>query len=672
MGTAIGVGLGTGVGAVIFIRLIAWVQEVLFGTGATALGFLGRIPILLVPAVGGLLAGPIIYYFAKEAKGHGVPEVMQAMILHGGRIRPRVVVAKVIASALCIGSGGSAGREGPIVQVGAALGSTFGQWLHMSEARMRNLAACGVAAGIAATFNAPIAGVVFPMEIILGEFRLVEMGNVVLSAITASTVSRIFLGERPAFTIPQYEMRTPWEVVLYGVLGVFAALVAVGFIRMLYGVEEVFDRWRFPDVLKPAVGGLLLGGLGFFYPMVLGLGFVPREETLLGLPLMASIPHVFGSGFPVIEGALLGRLSLILLIVLVLLKPLATSLTLGSGNSGGVFAPALFSGAVLGGAFGWLVEQIAPGATAGIGAFATVGMAAVFAGAAHAPFTAFLIVFEMTDDYRLILPLMTGVVVSTFLSRRLNRESIYTTKLALRGIHLERGRDIDVMESVRVNEVMVSEPVSIRSDMPVSQLAGEFIRTGRHGFPVLYPDGSLMGVVSLEDYRRATASESPSEEVLLVQDIATRDPVTIFPEDTVGTALARMAPRDISRLPVVDRDNPRRLVGIVRRNDIVRAYEIALTRRTALRQRVLQKASRHAGGIDEHEVLLNAGSPLAGRRVQEVRWPEESVIAMIWRGEESMIPHGNTVLKPGDMLVIVGYPEEVEEIREMCRSAVSP
>jgi CIC family chloride channel protein len=455
IGTAIAVGAGTGLGAVLFIRLIAFVQQVFFEGGETVLGFLGRGLFILTPALGGLLAGPIIAFFAKEAKGHGVPEVMQAIALRGGRIRPRVVVAKVVASALCIGSGGSAGREGPIVQVGAALGSTLGQWLRMSEARIRNLVACGAAAGIAATFNAPIAGVVFAMEIILGELHLGDMGNVVISAVTASTVARVFLGDRPAFAIPNYGMQTPWEVLLYALLGVLAALAAVGFIRLLYALEDRFDGWHFPEALKPAVGGLLLGGLAVLYPMVLVAGGVPPNEALLGLPLAQNLPHIFGSGFPTIEGALLGQLSFGLLLVLVLLKPLATSLTLGSGNSGGVFAPALFTGAALGGAFGRVVEFLAPGATAGPGAFAIVGMAAVFAGAARAPFTAILIVFEMTNDYRLIVPLMAGVIVSLIVAERLHRESIYTLKLTRRGIHLRRGRDVDVMETVRVDEVMV-------------------------------------------------------------------------------------------------------------------------------------------------------------------------------------------------------------------------
>jgi CIC family chloride channel protein len=387
--TAIVIGAGTGLGAVFFIRLIGLVQKTFFGGGEMLFGGMDRWLLIAIPVVGGLIGGPIIAFFAKEAKGHGVPEVMQAIALKGGRIRPRVVVAKIAASALCIGTGGSAGREGPIVQVGAALGSTLGQWLKLSSGRIRNLVACGAAAGIAATFNAPIAGVVFAMEVILGELHLGDLGNVIISALTASTIARVFLGDNPAFTIPRHAMRTPWEVFLYALLGVLAAFVAVLFIRMLYWFEDLFDNWKFPDALKPAIGGLLLGALGFAYPIALAWGGMPANEALSGLPITANMPHVFGAGFTIIEDALLGKSSFILLFLLIFLKPLATSFTLGSGNSGGVFAPSLFSGAALGGAFGLLVERIFPGATAGPGAFATVGMAAVFAGAARAPLPLF-------------------------------------------------------------------------------------------------------------------------------------------------------------------------------------------------------------------------------------------------------------------------------------------
>ena len=662
--TAMAVGLGTGLGAVFFIKLISIIQTAFFENGANILGFMGRGIIIIAPLVGGLVAGPIIFYIAKEAKGHGVPEVIQAIAVRGGRIRPRVVVAKVAASAMCIGSGGSAGREGPIVQVGAALGSTLGQWLHLSDARIRNLVACGSAAGIAATFNAPIAGVVFAMEIILGELRLGDLGSVVIASVTSSTIARIFLGDRPAFAIPAYGMKTPWEVFLYVILGVISAFVAVGFTRMLYWFEDRFDEWHFPDALKPAIGGLLLGGMAYLYPMILGLGFVPQEETLLGLPVSANVPHVFGSGFPVIEDALLARLSIGLLLVLILLKPLATSLTLGSGNSGGVFAPSLFSGAVLGGVFGIIVDHFLPGATAGPGAFAIVGMAAVFAGAARAPFTAILIVFEMTDDYRLILPLMSGVIISLIVADRLLTDSIYTLKLTHRGIRLRRGHDIDVMESVRADEVMVSEPVTVPVDLPASLLAGEFLRTGLHGFPVVNDDGSLYGVVSLEDYRHATTGKVASQDHLTVRDLATLDVVTVFPDETVGTAMRRMAPRDLSRLPVVARDNPRNLMGVIRRNDIVRAYEVGAMRREEARQRADAENAINHSRAEFVEVCIPTESPLAKLTVAELDLPHAAVLVSIRRGRELVIPRGDTRLECGDIVTALCQRECADQVRD--------
>jgi len=653
--TAIAVGAGTGLGTVLFIKLIALVQQVFFESGVSSLSFLGRGLFILAPLIGGLLAGPVISFFAKEAKGHGVPEVMQAIALRGGRIRPRVVVAKVIASALCIGSGGSAGREGPIVQVGAALGSTIGQWLHLSEARLRNLIACGAAAGIAATFNAPIAGVVFAMEIILGELHLGDLGNVIIAAVSASTVARIFLGDHPAFVIPNYGVKTPWEVLLYALLGMLAALTAVGFIRLLYWFEDRFDHWRFPDALKPAVGGLLLGGLAFVYPMVL------RQTQ--GLPLHANLPEVFGTGFGTIESALMGTLPFGLLLALVFLKPLATSFTLGSGNSGGVFAPALFIGAALGGAFGRIVEIIAPGATAGPGAFAVVGMAAVFAGAARAPFTAILIVFEMTGDYRMIVPLMAGVIVSLILAERLHRESIYTLKLAKRGVRLRQGRDLDVMETVRVDEVMMRQPVTVPANLSINRLADKFLRTGQHGFSALNDDGSLFGVVSLEDYRRAINGEPGAADHLLVRDIASRDVVSVYPDETVGVALRRMAPRGLSRLPVVARDDARCLKGVVRRNDIVNAYDMGSMRREEARQRAEQSRVVNDARAQFIDTTLASGSRAAGRTVAKLNLPRPAVLVSIRRGRNLLIPHGDTKLRTGDVVTLLCERECISEVQ---------
>jgi len=544
--------------------------------------------------------------------------------------------------------------------VGAALGSSLGQWLRLSDNRIRNLVACGAAAGIAATFNAPIAGVIFAMEIILGELHLGDLGNVVISAVTASTIARIFLGDQPAFAITaDYGMQAPWEILLYVLLGIFAAFVATGFTRMLYWFEDKFDGWKFPDALKPAIGGLLLGLLAFIF------GIFASNGPSAGSQLSNNLPLIFGAGFGVIESTLTGHFPFWLLFVLILLKPLATSLTLGSGNSGGVFAPGLFTGAVLGGALGKLLAILLPGAAIDSGAFAIAGMAAVFAGAARAPFTAILIVFEMTDDYRMIVPLMTAVVTSLVVAERLMKESIYTLKLSRRGIRIQRGRDVDVMESVQVHEVMVSEPISVTVDLPITILAEKFIETGRHGFPVLDNQGQLYGVVSLEDYRTAV-SDGAEKGNLTVGEIATRNIISVYPDETVGSALHRMAPRDISRLPVVSRENPRHLVGMVRRNDIVRAYEVGATRQEEGRMQTNRSHISEVSGFETIEMRIEHGSLSDGKKLGEIPWPREAVVVSVRRGKKSMIPRGNLVLEAADEIVLLSEQNVTNEVRKLC------
>ena len=259
---AIAIGLLGGLGAVGFRECIRLFQTVAWQTDNVTLEYLRNLPTwwkVLTPAVGGLIVGLIIVRFAAEAKGHGVPEVMEAVALRGGRIRPRVVVAKLLASGVCIASGGSVGREGPIVQIGSAIGSSVGQWLGVGERRLRTLVGCGAAAGIAATFNAPVAGALFAVEIILGDFGVTQFSPIVISSVTATVVSRHFLGDFPAFEVPAYSLESPFELFAYGALGIIAGLVALVFVRALYGAEDLFDALRLPAVIKPAIGGALIG-----------------------------------------------------------------------------------------------------------------------------------------------------------------------------------------------------------------------------------------------------------------------------------------------------------------------------------------------------------------------------------------------------------------------------
>ena len=641
--SALLIGAGTGLGAVIFIWLLRQINllarevQLIFGS---VLG------LLLFMAVAGLIVGYMVDRWAKEAKGHGVPEVMEAIALRGGRIRPIVAAIKILASSLTIGAGGSAGREGPIVQVGSALGSTLGQVLHFSNERVRTLVACGAAAGIAATFNAPIAGSIFALEVILGRFTVRYFGTVVISSVVASVIGRIFLGDKPAFTVPAYQLNHLGELLLYTLLGILAAIVAVAFIRLLYRMEGFFDDWKISASLKAALG-LLLTGL---FALIL-----PGREVL-------------GPGLDFIGEAIADDFTrpLGFLAVLLVLKLIVTCFTLGSGNSGGVFAPTLFMGAVLGGIVGTIAHNLWPTLVVHPGAYAIVGMAAVFAGAARGPITAVLIVFEMSNDYRLILPLMLATVISTFLAENVFKESIYTLKLKLKGISIQGGRDVDVLQTVRVIEAMTTNPVSVPVDMTLEELSDKFARTGRHGLVVLDKEKKFWGLVTLNDLRQALMN---GDEALnrLVSDIGVpRAKLAVaFPDETLGEALARMGIRGVGRMPVLDRADPNRLVGLLRRDDVIRGYRLAVARRAEIQHRTKQFQLRNLDEADFVEMQIEDGFASIGQPLSVLAsvLPHECVLVSVRRDDHIIIPHGDTVLQYGDRITAFIKTGEIEKLR---------
>ena len=543
------VGLASGLGAVLFRWLLLEFHTLFFDGGETAFGFLGKYYVIILPALGGLVVGLLIRFLAREAKGHGVPEVMLAVATQKGRIRPRVAAVKSLASAICIGSGGSAGREGPIVQIGSSIGSAVGQWFRLPEDWVRLLVACGAAGGIAATFNAPIAGIFFGLELILRRFTVRNFLFVGLSAIIAAAIATVFLGQSPTFTrIPPYIWSSGWELPLYILLGIAAAVVALGFVKALYKCEDIFEAWRFPEYIKPAVGGLAVGLIGLYYP------------------------QLFGVGYDGVESAILGEFAIGLLVALCVLKIVATSFTLGSGGSGGVFAPSLFIGAMLGEVFGRGANALFPSIATEPGAFGLVGMGAVFAATAHAPITAILIIFEMTRDYTIILPLMLAVVISTYVARRMSRESIYTLKVLRKGGRIIEG-EMDPLQSITVGEIMTHDFPTVSTEMPVTKLVRMLERTGHHGFPVVGKDGSLYGCVTLSDVEEGLKRNIPHQKV---GDIATSNPVTAYPDQSVRDIMLRLGTMDVGRIPVVSRADPSQMLGVLRRHDIIRAYNKAV------------------------------------------------------------------------------------------------
>ncbi len=546
------VGLTTAFGALGFIILIRHFNTLFFGLTDQILteqigqrGLKFWLPI--IPMVGGFLVGPIVYKYAAEARGHGVPEVMNAVARLGGIIRPRVAGAKAVASAICIGSGGSAGREGPIVQIGAALGSTVGQWFRMSGERVKILVGCGAAAGISSVFNAPIAGVFFALEIILGDFNIKTFSPVLISSVVASVVTRTFLGDHPAFAVPSYSLVSAWEVPLYVGLGIVVGVYGVGFTRTLEWFEDFFEKIKIPDVTKPALGGLLLGIIAIFYPQILA------------------------DGYDTIKLTLYGNIGIGLILILIVAKLAATSLTLGSGNSGGIFAPSLFMGAVAGGAYGMLIHTIFPGITATPGAYALVGMAGMVAAATHAPMTALLIIFEMTSDYRIILPLMVTVVFAALVAGKLFPQSIYTVKLFRRGIDIRGGRDINVLRSHQVKEIMDERFESIDPATPLAEIFRIIERSNESYFVVADSQKHLKGVISFQDIR-SILSQHSLDYLIIAQDLAIGETVTLNFDDTLEKALETFNLKDLKLIPVVNEYDGGKVSGVIRRDTLVDYY----------------------------------------------------------------------------------------------------
>ncbi len=542
------VGVGAGLGAVAFRYLIKWLTELLAGyADYSGLGHvpnphvpgLGRWFVVLAPVVAGLLYGPLVYGFAREARGHGVPEVMVAVARQGGRIRPRVAVVKALASALCIGGGGSVGREGPIVQIGSALGSSLAQVCKLDERRIRLLVSCGAAGGIAATFNAPLAGVFFAMELILRRWETQSFGLVVLSSVTSSIIGRAMLGDAPFLRLPAFHVEHGVQYPLFALLGVIAGLIGVGFSRTLYAIEDACDwAWRGPEWLRPAVGGLLLGGL------------------------LLVLPEMYGVGYPVLGRAVAGGYAIAFLLALLVGKVLACSITIGIGGSGGVFAPSLFCGAMAGAAFGDVVHAIAPHSAGGVGAYALVGMGAVFAGAARAPITAVVIMFELTGEYTIILPLMLAIVLAAGVSHLVSADTVYTRKLLRRGIDIDEPADA-ALRRIPVTSVMSRPPAGVRADASLMAAAERFAISRDTTLPVADGSGQYLGTLSAQDVMDALTAGEATDITALTRGI---DPLP--PDASIGQVL-KLLDHGAGGVPIADRDG--NVIGWVRHRDVLAA-----------------------------------------------------------------------------------------------------
>lgn len=607
---AILTGLVTGFGALAFSELVSWFEWLYYDYVGTQLHESGLYFWLLplLPMSGALLVGLITFYFAPEAEGHGVPEVMDAMARKGGKIRPRVAAAKAVASALTIGSGGSAGTEGPIIQIGSAIGSSLGQWLRCSLNDVRTLIGCGAAAGIAAIFNAPIAGVLFSVEVLLRDVSLRNFVPIIIAAVLSNTITHVFRGaNEPLFPIPveaqvfgvgvdPVYVFGAQELGNYALLGIVCGLVAVGFVKLLYWSEDVFRLLPVHRIFKPVVGALLLGLLAVAsqYFIQERIPHVSTTPGLAGQPGTVQLvdthghpPAIMGNGYPVINQTLepaayvaheshpdIRPWAAGALILLVIGKMIATCLTLGSGGSGGVFAPSLFVGATVGGAFGLIMQSTGLFPNLTPGAYALVGMAAVVASSIHAPLTATLILFELTRDYKVILPIMLAAVIGIAIARRLESGSVYTLKLQRRGVRIASAEMMN-LRRIAVRDLTLLPAQTVHPEQPVSDLVHQMRTSAVNDFLVTDNDDRFMGMV-LGDELRTMLLESEALPLLIVRDVMREDVPTVQLDETLDSVLDRFAGRPMQALPVLDPEDMTRANQLVTRVAVMNRHHQSL------------------------------------------------------------------------------------------------
>lgn len=551
-----GIGLLAGLIAFVLYKLIGLFTNIFFYHRFAAEFLSARhnqlgLWVIPIPVIGGIIVGFLAKYGSSKIKGHGIPEAMEAVMVNRSRIEPRVAILKPLSAAIAIGTGGPFGAEGPIIQTGGAVGSLVGQAFHTTASERKVLLACGAAAGMSATFNTPIAGVILAIELLLFEFKARSFIPLVIASTLATAVHMQLLGAGPMFKVTPMDFGIPHALPFYLVLGVVCGLAAVGFSKLLYWTEDQFEKLPVDELWWPAIGALGLGIIGYFVPRVLGVGYDTIGDILNA------------------------NLAWKLLLVVMVAKAVALVISLGSGTSGGLLAPMFMSSAAMGGVFAMGVDRILPAANLSAGAFALVAMGAVFGAASRATFSFIIFAFEITRDYNSVLPLMLVSVIADGIAMWLMpRASIMTEKLARRGLHIHQDYEADVMQQVRVSETMDPDVPTLPASMTVNELSDLIARrdpaVGRHqGMFVLDADGKLAGVITRGDVMRALDAD-PSG-ALTVLDAGTRAVIVTYPDEMLHDASSKMLRNNIGRLAVVDRKDPGKLVGYLGRPGIMAA-----------------------------------------------------------------------------------------------------
>jgi CIC family chloride channel protein len=605
---------------------------------------LGAFAGVVVLALSGFVIGLWLDRFVGHERHHGVAAVIESVAISGGRLAYKKLPFKALASAAGLGAGASIGPEDPSVQVGANTASWFGGLLNLREESLRMLVAAGAAAGVAAAFKAPIAGVFFALEVILNQsFGAASLSAVIMCAVVSSAVTSA-LDPHVEMGPFNYQLGGPLELPLFLPLGLILALSGVAFVRGLYWQYDIWARFaKWPKPFRLALAGALVGVIGIFVPQILGIG---REQ--MNAVLNGTANYGFG-----------------LLILIFVAKLFATSLSLSGGFIGGVFAPSLFAGTMVGAAYGQVVDRLFGMQAGDPQSYAVAGMAGMMAGVLRAPITSIMMVFELTNDYRLILPIMLTTIVCVAVAERFEPHSIYSLGLARAGLRLQPGREIDMMQAVTVAEAMLTPAPSISEEASLIELRDALRARHTNSLAVMDAEGLLVGVVTLSDLQRAYAL--PDAAAKTVGEIASRDLAVVHPEDYLWTAIRLMSARDVGRLPVVKRGT-REIVGFIGRHGVIRAYNIATARKMQDQHTAEQVRLGHLTGGHVFEMPVMERAPVTEKAIKDIKWPAESVIASVTRNGRLLVPHGSTVLHAGDKLSIVAAPDVETELRDLTGS----
>jgi len=556
------VGIGAGYASVLFRYLHHALHHLFFEILYPWLCTFSPYLLPLVPMLGAILLIPFSLRYPGEVNGYGMPRFLISVHLKGGLIKTRQIFIKILTSAITIGSGGSAGVEGPVAQIGGAVGSSVGRFFEMGSHRLKILIACGAAAGIAAQFNAPLAGVLFAQEIVMvGQFHLQTFGVIVIASGLATAISRSIYSSAPTFGALNYDFISYAEFGFYIVLGVLIGLAAVIFIHMFSRVGIGFARLRIHAQIKPIIGAFIVGLLGLIHFGTLGDGYRFIHAAMTS-----------PAGIPIATIALL-----------VVLKMLATAITLGSGNAGGVFAPSLFIGAMIGAVFGWAIDRLFPGLGIQPGSYALVGMGAFLGAATHSPMTAIFLLFELTGNYQVIIPIMFASVIGVMVAKRLCSDSLDSLELSRQGINLHRGVEENILNAISVSSVMLRDFETLKETMSFAEFMAFFPGSRTQYYPIVDNQNRLTGVVSFQDIREIMLEEG-LEQVVVMKDLAETDLITLHPSDNLNQAIKKFGIKDIEVIPVVSAFDQTQLLGILKRKDVIDTYNRAVLMRDIEKQ----------------------------------------------------------------------------------------